>query len=178
MTDTLKGALIGATAAVLAAILAAWLGFRQLDAGRQQLRSERDAAEQERQKLTAELERHRKAQESGPGAFVARVASLIEHGVAAPAGEESTARQARLETDARAIVKARNDLRTALDGLAQRLDPEIDALAREVGRSQPSADRLSTSLQTLQRSWATRAPELMEAVRRLIAELGLVGSTS
>jgi hypothetical protein len=173
MTDTLKGALIGASAAVLTAILAAWLGFRQVDAARAQLQAQRDAAEVERQRLAAEVERYQKAQEAGPGAFAAKVTSLIDHGVVAPPGEEPGARQARLEADARAVVKARNDLRAALDGVAQRLDPEVDALARELGRSQPNADRLATSLQTLQRSWLARKADLEAAVRRLVAELGL-----
>jgi hypothetical protein len=90
--------------------------------------------------------------------------------------------------NARAIVAARNNLRSSLVSISRSLNSEIDQLARDIGQrtasvlppSSPSQNGDDVSIkqayetiQVLARVWPTKRAEIQYEIRKLLAELGL-----
>jgi hypothetical protein len=79
-----------------------------------------------------------------------------------------------IEVSARSIVASRNDLRSDLDAIGSRLDSQIDGLQTELAKPEPDPERLVTIMEVLRQKWPSKEAEIEVAVRKLLAELGLV----
>jgi hypothetical protein len=74
----------------------------------------------------------------------------------------------------RAIVAARNNLRSALDNIGARLDSQIDILEKELKQPHPHPAYLAETLEVLKQSWPSKESEIELSVRKMMAELGIV----
>jgi gas vesicle protein len=154
MEPTIIAAVIGAVATVVAAVIALQSGKK---AGREEIAREIDDAPR---KYVDHLDRliKRAIQEGGPNAVL----------------------------NARAIVSTRNDLRESLIKISDRLNSDIDQLAREVGEA-AGTDRGNTrqqqagysaiyeTIQVLSRKWPSKKDQVEVELRKVLAELGLLG---
>lgn len=71
-------------------------------------------------------------------------------------------------------MAARDDLRSSLDEIEKRLDSQIDELSAELAKPNPAPKRLLAIMEVLRQKWPAKQAEIEPAVRKLIAELGLV----
>jgi hypothetical protein len=83
-----------------------------------------------------------------------------------------------ISVSARSIVAARNDLRSSLDAIGNRLDSQIDELQAELAKPNPDPEKLITLLEVLRQKWPAKQAEIEVAVRKVITELGLVPTTA
>jgi hypothetical protein len=130
--------------------------------------------------------------EAAPQRFVDDLGRLIEE-----AHKEGVDKAV---VNARAIVAARNALQTSLGSIGKQLDSEIDKLADEIGEpylsfeplraskrprssedpepSGPSPERLYETIEVLHRIWPSKRDQIQNEVRKLLVELGVLGTSS
>jgi hypothetical protein len=74
----------------------------------------------------------------------------------------------------RAILAARDGLRSSLDGVRQAMDGEMDQLAAELGNPAPNGDRVQELLNALKQNWPNKQQQLDAASRKLLTDLGVI----
>jgi gas vesicle protein len=87
--------------------------------------------------------------------------------------------------NARAIVSTRNDLRESMMKISERLNSEIDRLAKELGESsgeeiviqQASPTALYETIEVLKRKWPAKKDQVEIELRKVLAELGILGKS-
>ena len=133
--------------------------------------------------LTRDSERAKakKVMEAAPSKYAAELDALIQNGVT----------QGRTEaiTNARAIVKVRNDLRSSLISISSQLNSEIDILAAQIRELEGNAqvpfiqpqrarrglapeDAVYTTIQVLAKEWPAKKTQIEVEMRKLLTELG------
>jgi chromosome segregation ATPase len=177
------GSLIFNAAVAIAAALLAVGGT--LYATHQQISAERQRAAEERQRreeLQKKLETYTVRYENAPKAFTEQLGKLVE---TAPTYRNAPGTDTRiLNPDpeyrqvilvrAKTIVAARDDLRSSLDAVGNRLDSQIDELKAELAKPNPDPERLVTLFDVLRQKWPSKQAEIELAVRKILTELGLV----
>jgi DNA repair exonuclease SbcCD ATPase subunit len=170
-----RDALIAAVSAVLAALIAAAV---TLYTSNKQIEAEREHSA----RLQQQLDTYQAKYENAPKIYIQQLGTLIN---AAPTYKNSIGTDTRsLSTDpdyvrsisvsAQTIVAARNDLRSSLDAIGNRLDSQIDQLQAELAKPSPDPEKLVTLLEVLRQKWPAKEAEIELAVRKVITELGLV----
>jgi chromosome segregation ATPase len=169
-------AIIGALLGALATAGAAWITSRpasqQVQLQREQIKkAEEQARKAEERAKTAEakVEQYNRVYEEAPKKFAKRLGKVITD---ASEGNSSNA-----VADAKTIVAVRNDLRSALDSVGKRLDSEIDELEAELKKPKPDMSKVATLVQVLKQKWPAKEDEIELAVRKIVAEMGLVPSS-
>jgi len=177
MSQPIKIAIIGLIGALVGAIITGVIGWKQYNLQREQFELQRAQvakAENERNLVKAEVERYRRAYEDAPGRFTRKLGELI--GRAAKEGQRKEGPH-NLEVNSRAIVSARDGLRSTLDALGTRLNSDIDQLAKELSKSQPDQTGLRELIEVLNRKWPLKKEEIEQAVKNVTTQLGLVIET-
>jgi hypothetical protein len=169
-------AIIGAFIGALATAGAAWITSRpanqQVQLQREQIRKAEEQARkaEERAKAAeAKVEQYNRVYEEAPKKFAKRLEQVIND---ASAGNPSNA-----VANAKTIVAVRNDLRSSLDSVGKRLDSEIDELEAELKKPKPDMSKVATLVQVLKHKWPAKEDEIELAVRKIVAEMGLVPSS-
>jgi len=174
MSEPIKIAIIGLIGAVMGVIITGVIGWKQYELQREQFKlqsAQLEKAEKERNLARAEVERYRRAYEDAPGKFTRELGKLISR-----AAEEGQRKEGplNLEVNARALVSARDGLRSTLDTLGARLNSDIDKLAEESSKPQPDPAKLRELIEVLNRKWPLKKEEIGQAVKNVTTQLGLV----
>ncbi len=174
MSEPIKIAIIGLIGAVMGAIITGVIGWKQYELQHEQFELQRahlEKAENERNLARAEVGRYRRAYEDAPGKFTRKLGELISR-----SAEEGQRKEGppNLEVNARAIVSARDGLRSTLDTLGARLNSDIDELAKESSKPQPDPAKLRELIEVLDRKWPLKKEEIGQAVKNVTTQLGLV----
>lgn len=168
-----------ATITALAAIIAALIGAGvTLYVEHEKI----EAVKQDRDKALRQVETYQAKYENAPKAFIEQLGTLID---TAPKFQNVQGTDIKMLTQdpeyrrsisvrARAIVAARNDLRSSLDDIGNRLDSQIDELQAELSKPNPDPEKLISTLEVLQQKWPSKQAEIELAVRKLQTELGFV----
>jgi hypothetical protein len=162
-------AIIGAIIGALATAGAAWITSRPANQQVQLQREQIRKAEERAKVAEAQVEQYKRVYEEAPKKFAKRLGQVITD---ASQGNSSNA-----VVDAKTIVAVRNDLRSALDSVGKRLDSEIDELEAELKKPQPDMTKVATLVQVLKQKWPAKEDEIELAVRKIVAEMGLVPSS-
>ena len=182
----------GAIATLVIGGIATWhtrkalrIQLAQLDLAQKEAERKREEAEQARAKAEREAEEARKAKEAcqrkaetyarqyenAPKRFTQIIGEHIDKAVSAANTKGATSQELLIE--ARALVKARDGLRSSLEGIQQRLNSSIDALHREVERKPPSSAEIEATVKVLQSSWPAKTAEIELAVRKILVDMGI-----
>jgi hypothetical protein len=178
MSNKIKWGTIGAIVTLIltvGALLSAWNSARTakkaLEVQMQQLQLDKEAAERERNKAKDETDIYRKQLQDAPTIITKRIGTLIR---GASYEINMTERQPQLIPAAKALVSARNSFRSVLESIGDRLDSDIDQLEIELSKDPPDLAKISELIEVLNRKWPAKKDEVEIAVRKLLAELGLV----
>jgi hypothetical protein len=125
--------------------------------------------------------RHQARIDAAPRKYVAALDSLISRGI--------TEGITNAIINGRAIVAARNNLRSSLVSIAGYLNSEIDRLSGELGQSfieikgldpsraqNPDPLVIYESIQVLSRIWPSKKEQIEVEIRKVLVELGLSAS--
>jgi hypothetical protein len=170
-----RDALIAAGSAILAALITATV---TLYTSNKQIEAERAHSA----RLQHQLDTYQAKYENAPKVYVQQLGTLIN---AAPKYKNAVGTDTRflspdpdyvrsISVSAQTIVAARNDLRSSLVAIGNRLDSQIDQLQAELAKPNPDPEKLVTLLEVLQQKWPAKEAEIEVAVRKVITELGLV----
>jgi hypothetical protein len=158
MNSTLKGAIIGAVAALLAAGVSAYPAYEQYRLAEEQARQ----AEAEKQRAQRQVEHYRQTFQNAAVQYTRGLGSLI---IKAEEGD--------VVTNAKALVASRNDLRSSLESIGSRLDTEIDALEAELKKPNPNPAKVKQLLEIIKQKWPLKEQQIEVEVRKMLAEMGL-----
>ncbi len=174
MSPEIRAALIGAAVAILIGGGTIWYQREAVKAQEAQIQLEREKtakAEEERDEARRRADTYRKLLEDAPTKFTTRLGQLIDE-----ASKESNRKEgpSQLVPAAKALVSARDGFRSDLESVKDRLDSEIDQLSRELSREPPDMQKITELVEILKRKWPAKKEEIELALRKLMAELGLV----
>jgi outer membrane murein-binding lipoprotein Lpp len=117
--------------------------------------------------------------EAAPLVFVSELDALIHKG--------ASEGPSQAVVNGRAIVAARDTLRSTLSSISKQLNSEIDQLASDLGQTSqafdaltdatqagdsPNAERAFDTIQVLVRIWPAKRKQIEVEIRKLLAELG------
>jgi DNA repair exonuclease SbcCD ATPase subunit len=175
MPKGLRDATIAAVAAILAAVITAG---GTLYTTNKQIEAERQHSE----KLQQQLDTYQAKYENAPKVYVEQLGGLINTAPRYMNARGTDTQHLNLDPEyrrsisvrAKSIVAARNDLRSSLDAIGNRLDSQIDELQAELAKPEPDPEKLIAILEVLREKWPAKQAEIELAVRKVITELGLV----
>jgi len=175
MPDARRDAIIAAVAAIVAALITAAVTVYTTN---KQIAAEREHS----QKLQQQLDMYQAKYDNAPKVYVEQLGKLITsapqyqniHGTDTRMLNPDPDYRQSISVSAQSIVAARNDLRTSLDAIGNRLDSQIDELQAELAKPNPDPEKLVTLLEVLRQKWPAKQAEIEVAVRKVITELGLV----
>jgi len=143
---------------------------KQVRLQEEQIRLERVRLEESKRDLEAtsrKLAEYEQLFDDAPKRFTAELGRLIEG-----AASERTA--IGTLTSAKALVSARDGLRSSLEAMGGRLNSDITRLADEVTKDHPNIDTVKELILIIRKKWPTKALEIEHATRKVQTDLGLV----
>ena len=173
MTTQSRAAWIGAIGALAGALISAGV---TLFVEEQKIGLEKE----QRSRVEGELKVYRQMYESAPQQFVKELGRLIDD---APLTIDDRPDTSNPQGDsvlisARAIVSARNDLRTTLGNLGSDLDSEIDKLQTELVSNKRDQHEILQTLRVLREKWPIKSKQIEVDVRKLLAVIGIAPLTA
>jgi len=164
MSDKVKLILVGVVSLLVGAAGGGGFGMMQVDEVTQKM----NAAAQEKDEALKNLDRARKMPEESAKKFGKDLASLVT------AAGATTDDPAKTIDAARALLAARDQIRSSLDGLRSSMDGDMDALATELGAATPNADKIKVALESLKQNWPAKEQAMEAASRKLLTDIGLL----
>ena len=183
MSDQGRTLVIGVVSLIIGAAGGWWYGMLQVDAVTLKLMT----AVQEKDQAILNADRLRKTNDEAAAKYGKDLGRLVTAGgapaavalpaqpapaasAAAPAMEDP----AKLIDGVRAMLAARDHIRSTLDGVRGAMNSEFDALAAELGNAPPDTEKLKQVLESLRRNWPQKEKDLEAATRRLLTDLGIL----
>ena len=137
------------------------------------LQLQKAKAERERNEAQQKVESFRRQVDAAQTRFTNILGTLIDE---ASNEARRTEGPSHLIPAAKALVSARDGFRLSLESVSQRLNSEIDQLARELSTPRPDLAKVTEIVDVLKRRWPAKKEEIDVAVRKIITELGLIPS--
>lgn len=172
MSPNVKAACIAALGAVLGALIAGTFTYVTQMKTIQAQRRQMIECEDRRNIL---VQRYRRIFQAAPEKFAGDLNQLIQNATAQPELPEIASGEV---TNSRAIVSARDGLRSVLDAVGNRLDSDIDVLKKELEKPNPDPAKLRQTLEVLRLKWPAKKHEIELAVRKIETEMGFVPDIS
>lgn len=164
MSDKIKLMLVGVVALLVGAAGGGGFGMMQVDEVTQKL----NATTQEKEEALKSVEKMRKMPDDAARKFGKDLAALV---TATGAAAEDPAKTIDAS---RALLAARDQIRTSLDGVRSALDGDMDALAAELGAASPNIDKVKVALESLKQNWPAREQAIEAASRKLLVDIGML----
>jgi hypothetical protein len=171
MNDKVKMIVVGVVSLVVGAAGGGGYGMMQVDDVTQKLM----AATQEKEQAVQNADRLRKMTDEAGKKYGKDLGKLVA--AAAPAavpGTDPAADDAKLLDGVRAILALRDGFRASLDGVRASMDPDMDALAAELGNPTPNISKVKELLDGLKQNWPDKEKNIQAATQKLLGDLGLV----
>jgi hypothetical protein len=171
MNDKVKMIVVGVVSLVVGAAGGGGYGMMQVDDVTQKLM----AATQEKEQAVQNADRLRKMSDEAGKKYGKDLGKLVA--AAAPAavpGTDPAADDAKLLDGVRAILALRDGFRASLDGVRASMDPDMDALAAELGNPTPNISKVKELLDGLKQNWPDKEKNIQAATQKLLGDLGLV----
>jgi hypothetical protein len=171
MNDKVKMIVVGVVSLVVGAAGGGGYGMMQVDDVTQKLM----AATQEKEQAVQNADRLRKMSDEAGKKYGKDLGKLVA--AAAPAvvpGTDPAADDAKLLDGVRAILALRDGFRASLDGVRASMDPDMDALAAELGNPTPNISKVKELLDGLKQNWPDKEKNIQTATQKLLGDLGLV----
>lgn len=182
MKDDARMIVIGIVSLIIGAAGGWWYGMMQVD----EVTFKLMAAIQEKDQALQSADRLRKTNHEAATKYGRDLGKLVTAGgapaataqaqpaPAAPAAAPAVDDPAKLIDGVRGMLAARDHIRATLDGVRTATNSEFDALAAELGNATPDAEKLKQTLEALKRNWPQKEKDLEAAMRRLLADLGIL----
>ena len=171
MNDKVKMIVVGVVSLVVGAAGGGGYGMMQVDDVTQKLM----AATQEKEQAVQNADRLRKLSDEAGKKYGKDLGKLIVAATpAAVPGADPAADDAKLLDGVRAILAMRDGFRASLDGVRASMDPDMDALAAELGNPTPNIAKVKELLDGLKQNWPDKEKNIQAATQKLLADLGLV----